>query len=87
MTHPTADYIARIQRREHERHHSALFKLVGPGLPELPFTEHLKVFGDVIEFHNCEGMDYFVPVHQIRFITHKTPEPNNDVETGWTVYI
>lgn len=84
MTHPTADYLARIQRREHEHHH-AMFRVVGPGVPEMEFTDQVKVFGDVVEIHNVAGVDYFIPAHQIRFITHETSTCQES--KGWNLHL
>ncbi|MCX6342840.1 MAG: hypothetical protein ACK53G_13630 [Armatimonadota bacterium] len=86
MIHPTADYIARIQRREHEHHHTAQFKLVGEGVPEMEFTDAVKVFGDVVEVHAKNGMDYFIPVHQIRYLTHPAAATGEESK-GWIIHI
>lgn len=87
MTNPTADYIARIIRREHEKHRTPKFKLISADLPEIDPTEEVKVFGDVIEFHHCNGMDYFVPVHQVKVIAHQSPDTVGEEDTYWAIYI
>ena len=87
MTHPTADYLSRILRREHERHVSPQFKLVGDLVPELGFTEDVKVFGDMVEFHHYGGKDYFIPIHMIKLIAHDEPTEGAKDGCGWTLYI
>ncbi len=86
LVHPTSDYIARIIRREHEQHHTVEFKLIGEGIPDMGYTESVKVFGDFIEVHAVDGMNYFVPAHQIKYITHETTTSPSETK-GWNLYI
>ena len=84
--HPASDYIARIIRREHEQHHTVEFKLIGEGIPDMDYTSAVKVFGDFIEIHAVDGMNYFVPAHQIKYITHETTATKEETK-GWNLYI